>query len=127
VSDLLVSNVSHVESESAELTMNSSSLILASVSSVMFNISGAVNMRNNSDSKDNITVCRIWGSHNSGYEEFCLLGHNELHDMLTQKIKLFNIMLHNHLSGEDYIVIFQNSCWCHENSINLLNNEMKRM
>jgi hypothetical protein len=127
VSDLLVSNVSHVVSESAELTRNSSSLILASVSSVMFNISGAVNIRNNSDSKGNITVCRIWGSYNSGYEDFCLLGHNELHDMLTQKIKIFNIILHAHLSGQDYVVIFQDSCWYNENSINFLNNEMKRI
>jgi hypothetical protein len=33
--------------------MNSSSLILASISSVMFNISGAVKRRNNSN-KDNV-------------------------------------------------------------------------
>jgi hypothetical protein len=23
-------------------------------------------------------VCRIWGSHSGGYEEFCLLGHNNV-------------------------------------------------
>lgn len=44
-SDSLVSNVSQVESVSAELTMNSSSLILASISSVMFTISGAVKIK----------------------------------------------------------------------------------
>lgn len=45
--DLLVSNVSIVESVSIGLTTNSSSLILASVSSVIFNTSGAIKKVNN--------------------------------------------------------------------------------
>lgn len=46
LADLLVSNVSHVESVSIGLTTNSSSFILASVSSVIFNITGAVKKEN---------------------------------------------------------------------------------
>lgn len=46
LADLLVSNVSHVESVSIGLTTNSSSFILASVSSVIFNITVAVKKEN---------------------------------------------------------------------------------
>jgi hypothetical protein len=32
---------------------------------------------------------RIWGSHSGGYEEFYLLGYDELHGAISQKIELF--------------------------------------
>jgi hypothetical protein len=32
---------------------------------------------------------KIWGYHSGGYDEFCLLGYNLLHDLVSQKTKQF--------------------------------------
>jgi hypothetical protein len=40
-------------------------------------------------SRKSFSACRIWGSHGGGSEEFCLLGYDGLHGVISQTIELF--------------------------------------
>jgi hypothetical protein len=43
--------------------------------------------------------CRIWGSHNSGYEDLCLLGYNTMQSVESQLT--FGGTCQNHLQGKE--------------------------